>query len=120
MIFGIGCDLCDIERIKKANERFFMRCFTSAENELFARKPDRFETAAANFAAKEAFSKALGTGVRGFALNEVEVLRDETGKPFIKLYGNAEKLCRSRGINGIFVSLSHTSGIAAGYVVLEL
>ncbi|MDD6214811.1 MAG: holo-ACP synthase [Firmicutes bacterium] len=120
MIFGIGCDLCDIDRIKKANERFFIRCFTPAENELFVRKKNRFETAAANFAAKEAFSKALGMGVCGFALSDVEVLRSETGKPFIKLYGNAEKLCRDRGINGIFVSLSHTSDIAVAYVVLEL
>lgn len=48
------------------------------------------ETIAANFAAKEAFAKALGTGVRGFSLNEVSVLRGELGAPYIKLAGNAK------------------------------
>ncbi len=119
MIFGIGCDLCEIDRIKKAGERFSERYFTKGEQEMFARKHNKPQTVAANFAVKEAFSKALGTGVRGFGLCDVEVLRDDAGKPYINLYGDAKKICDGLGIAGIFVSISHTDSLAMAYVVLE-
>ncbi len=118
MIFGIGCDIIEIERISKADERFLEKHFTEAERELFQKKKQP-QTIAANFAAKEAFSKALGTGVRGFSLIDVEVLRDDMGKPYINLYGNAKELCRKAGVREIFVSLSHSKELAMAYVVLE-
>ena len=120
MIFGIGCDICDIKRIAETNERFLTRNFTVAENEMFAKKRNMTETVAVNFAAKEAFSKALGTGVRGFELHEVEVLRDGIGKPYINLYGSAKEVCDKFNIKKVFVSLSHSKEFAAAYVVLEL
>ena len=74
---------------------------------------------AANFACKEAFSKAIGTGIRNFALNEVEILRDELGKPHISLSGDAKKLTDSLGITGLFVSISHSKRYAVANVISE-
>ena len=80
MIYGIGTDLVEIERIKKAcmKEAFLVRCFTPREIELFE---GNMVKAAGNFAVKEAVSKALGTGFRGFWPSDIEVLRDELGNP---------------------------------------
>lgn len=119
MIFGIGCDLCDIERIAASGERFYARYFTEKEQELFNKKKNKPQTVAANFAVKEAFSKALGTGVRDFSLTDIEVLRDELGKPYINLYANAKEICEKHKITGIFVSVSHEKNLAMGYVILE-
>lgn len=118
MIYGIGCDIIEIERIAKADSRFLEKHFTKCEQELFEKKKHP-QTIAANFAAKEAFSKALGTGVKGFSLVDVEVLRDELGKPYINLYGDAKELCKTAGIGEIFVTLSHSKELAVAYVVLE-
>lgn len=116
MIYGIGTDIAEISRIKSAiaKGKFCERFFTVAENELFKAKKYSPQTVAANFAAKEAFSKALGTGVRGFALTDIEVLRDELGKPYINLYNSlADLKCN------VFVSLSHAKEYATAVVVLE-
>ena len=118
MIFGVGCDIIEIYRIAKKDERFLEKCFTKKEQDLF-REKKLSQTIAANFAAKEAFSKALGTGVRGFSLIDIEVLRDELGKPYINLYNGAKELCENAGIKDIFVSLSHSKELAMAYVVLE-
>lgn len=120
MIYGIGCDLCETGRIAAAGERFLNRYFTEDERQLFdAKKKNKPQTVAANFAVKEAFSKALGTGVRGFGTEEVEVLRDELGKPYIRLYGAAREVCDRLEIKNIFVSVSHTGSLAMAQVVLE-
>ncbi len=74
------------------------------------------ETIAANFAAKEAFSKALGTGIRGFSLTEVSVLRNELGAPYFVFSGEAEKIVRELGLQ-FSVSLTHTDELAAAFVV---
>lgn len=118
MIYGIGCDIVEIERIAKTDSRFLEKHFTKAERELFEKKKHP-QSVAANFAAKEAFSKALGTGVREFSLIDVEVLRDDAGKPYINLYGDAKELLKSVGIGEIFVTLSHSKELAMAYVVLE-
>ncbi len=118
MIFGIGCDIIEIERIANCDKRFLEKYFTIKEQELFEKRK-QVQTIAANFAAKEAFSKALGTGVRGFSLVDVEVLRDDAGKPYINLYGKAKELCKNSGIGEIFVTLSHSKELAMAYVVLE-
>ena len=119
MIYGIGCDICDIARIASAPEGFSSRFFTPKEQELFGMRKKQAQTVAANFAVKEAFSKALGTGISGFGLRDVEVLRDELGKPYINLYGNAEEICKNLGIEHIHVSVSHTDELCMAYVVLE-
>lgn len=119
MIYGIGCDLCEIGRIEKTDERFLEKCFTKRERELFSKKHNKAQTVAANFAAKEALSKALGTGMRRFSFEDIEVLRDDLGKPYINVYNGAKEKCKSKGITDIFVSLSHTDSLAMAYVVLE-
>ncbi len=119
MIFGIGCDLCEIKRFENLGENFFRRNFTEDERILLMSKHKNMpQSAAANFAVKEAFSKALGTGVRGFGLKDVEVLRDQLGRPYIKLYGDAADICAKLEISDIFVSISHDGGMAMGYVIL--
>ena len=119
MIFGVGCDLCEISRIEKTDERFLKRCFTEKERELFKKKHNAAQTIAANFAAKEAFSKAVGTGMRDFFFNDIEVLRDGLGKPYINLYGGAKEKYDELKISASFVSISHTKELAMAYVVLE-
>ena len=119
MIFGIGCDMCAIDRVADGGERFSVRYFTESEQKLFNDKKNKPQTVAANFAVKEAFSKALGTGVSGFGLCDIEVLRDEKGKPYINLYNKAEEIRKREGISQIFVSISHTDSLAMAYVVLE-
>ena len=113
-----GIDLTEIDRIRRAarNPRFVTRVFSAEEIALFRRRGMRPETMAANFAAKEAFAKALGTGVRGFALGEVAVLRDSLGAPYFALSGRAKELAEGRGL-AFSVSLTHTDELAAAFVV---
>lgn len=115
-MYRIGTDIIDISRIKKSlsNENFKIRVFSKNEISMIDKKKNPYESYAGNWAAKEAFSKALGTGVRGFALTEVEVLRNELGKPYIKLSGNAKAAS-----DGFYfdVSISHTSTLATATVI---
>lgn len=116
----IGTDIVEIDRIRKSaqKERFLKHVFSSDELEFLNKKRDPAPSMAANWAAKEAFSKALGTGVRGFELYEVEVLRDELGAPFFRLSGKAEEIAQGLGIKPI-VSLSHSDKYAVAFVVCE-
>ena len=121
MIIGTGTDIVEIKRIEKAleNKRFLDEYFGGDEKEFLLKKKNSAPSIANNFAAKEAFSKALGTGVRGFSVNEVQTLRDELGKPYIILLGNAKKAADKLGVKNIFVSLSNTEQYALAYVILE-
>ncbi len=118
MIIGIGTDIIEISRVKKAceNQRFIEKCYSEKETELLG---SRIESLAGNFAVKEAVSKALGTGFRGFGLKDIECLRDELGKPYIILSGGA--LERFEGIGGrtISVSISHSKEAAVAFVIIE-
>ncbi len=118
MIYGIGNDIIEIERIKKAceNESFLNRCFTPREIELFAGKP---QSLAGNFAGKEAGVKGMGTGVRGFMTGSLEILRDELGKPYANVYGDAKKICDKIGISRFHISISHSKDYAAAVAVAE-
>ena len=71
------------------------------------------------FAAKEAFGKALGTGIRNFELKEVEVKKDSLGKPFLQVSGAAKKLCETVGVEKIHLSISHEKEYAVAFIVLE-
>lgn len=121
MIYGIGIDITEIERIEKAlkAERFLERFFSEEEIKYFKSKKHMAQSVAANFAAKEAFSKAIGTGIRGFSLAEVEILRDDLGKPHISLSGDAKKITDELGISGLFVSISHSEKYAVAQVLAE-
>lgn len=118
MIIGIGNDLIEKSRVKKACEKdaFLSYVFTEHERELILKKPDR---AAGNWAVKEAVAKAMGTGFLGFKIREIEVLRDELGKPYVNLYGNAKLKQEELGIKAFFVSISDTKEYVSAVAVAE-
>jgi len=118
MIIGIGTDLTERNRIMKAceKERFLSRYYTSKEIVLLQYRP---ESAAGNFAVKEAAAKALGTGFRGFGPADIEVLRDELGKPEVYLYGGAARRAEELGAEKIHASISDDGDYALAFVVLE-
>ena len=122
MILGIGTDLCEVARMEKSLQRepFLQRVFSPGERELIlARKGKaRAETAAANFAAKEAFLKACGVGLGGFALAEIGVLRQVTGAPCYALEGSAAAWAEKNHVKA-HLSLTHEAGLACAFAVLE-
>lgn len=118
MIIGVGTDLIEIDRIKKACEKeaFLARVYTETERRQAGGRASRF---AGDFAVKEAVSKVFGTGFSGFYPNEVEVLRDERGKPSVELYGTAKELAKRLKIIRIHVSITNTGNFAMAYAVGE-
>lgn len=122
MIVGIGTDIVEICRIKNAindNERFIKRFFTEGEQDMFRSRGNKAEIIAGNFAAKEAVSKSLGTGIRGFGLKDIEILRDEIGKPYVILYNTCKDIAEQLSISKIHVSISHDKTKAISYVIAE-
>lgn len=122
MILGIGTDIVDVARMSKSieNEKLKERLFSLNEIAYCKLKANKAENYAARFAAKEAFSKALGTGFRGeIAFLEIEIVNDELGKPSIKTSGKTSELIIQRKIKTIHVSLSHTKEMALATVILE-
>ena len=120
MIIGIGTDIIEIDRIEKAinnNKNFLSKIFTDNEIELFRKRNMRIEVIAGNFAVKEAISKAIGTGIRGFSLIDIEVLRDDLGKPIAYLNNNIEKIINRK--YRLSVSISHNKTSAVAFVILE-
>lgn len=121
MIIGIGNDIIEIDRIKKAIARagFIEKYFTTREIELFESRNSNPEIIAGNFTVKEAVSKVFGTGVRGFSLIDIEVLRDIQGKPYVNLLRNAKLQAEKNGIKTLFVSIAHCKDYAVGFAVGE-
>ncbi|AWK50117.1 holo-ACP synthase [Clostridium beijerinckii] len=122
MIIGIGTDIIEINRIEKVMMRtssFLEKSFTYNEIEYFKLKGFKGNVIAGNFAAKEAISKALGTGFRGFGLKDIEVLRDELGKPIVNLSYKIYKLLDIKEFN-MHVSISHSKENATAYAVMEV
>ena len=115
MITGIGTDLIEIARFEKlvCNAHFMERVFTAAERDHIQNKPNR---AAGMFGAKEAFSKAVGTGLSGFSLTEVEIDHDEAGKPYFRLYGRA---LERFGTLSFQLSISHSASHAVAFATAE-
>ena len=118
MVIGIGTDIIEIDRIAELvdKENFCRKYFSDRENEYFESKKNKYEKIAGNYAAKEAFSKALGTGISGFALKDVEVLRDKCGKPYIELENSLKEQLEGYKI---FVSISHCRDYATAVAVIE-
>ncbi|MEJ5286824.1 MAG: Holo-[acyl-carrier-protein] synthase [Candidatus Kapaibacterium sp.] len=123
MIVGVGIDIIEVDRIKKAienyGERFLKRVFTEKEIEYCEEfKESKWVHYAVRFSAKEAFSKAIGTGLtQGFKLNEVGIKNSNNGKPEVDLYG---ELLEKWGKYKIFVSLSHINTVATAIVIIEI
>jgi len=121
MISGIGIDIVDIERVRKAMERptFLGRFFSEEECAFFVETKNAPQTVAVHFAMKEAVAKALGTGIRGFALKEISIVRDALGKPILVPLGRLAILMSQMGIQRIHLSCSHEKKIAIGYALAE-
>ena len=116
--FSVGVDIIEIERIeavlRRHGQRFLKRVYTPAE-QAYCR--GRVPELAGRFAAKEAVSKALGTGLRGIAWQEMEILGDERGKPLVRLHGRAKARADELGLAEFTVSLSHSRDYAVAFVM---
>ena len=123
MIFGIGTDMIEVERVAikiGKNAGFKELVFSLKEIAYCEAKTNKYEHYAARFAAKEAFFKALGTGwINGTALNEIEILNEEMGKPAISFLGETALSVAAMNLGKIAVSLSHLKSIAVAFVIIE-
>lgn len=123
MIIGLGIDLAEVARIERAlkrfGERFLRRCFAEAEARLCLQRPRPAGGLAMRWAAKEAFAKAAGLGMRGLAWREIEVMHDPRGKPSLVLHGRARQWADAHGVKSCHVSLTDDGPMAAAVVVLE-
>ncbi|QEM68078.1 holo-[acyl-carrier-protein] synthase [Geobacter sp. FeAm09] len=124
MIFGIGVDTVEIARFRRfleeGNRVIIARLFTETERERCNARKDAASCYAARFAAKEAFLKALGSGLRdGISWHDMAVVNDGAGKPDLRLTGQAERIFTEKGLGRAFLSLSHDGGQAVAMVVLE-
>ena len=117
MILGIGNDVVEIARIEKAisNEKFIKRVYTEKEIEIIEKKGNKIASYAGRFSAKEAISKALGTGIRDFNLTDIEILNDELGTPCV-IFKNKLK---DRMVDmKIEISISHSKEYATAVAVM--
>jgi holo-[acyl-carrier protein] synthase len=125
MIYGIGVDLVKVARIERVlgryGDRFLAHVFTDREIAYCRDKSWAAAGFAMRFAAKEAFSKALGVGLRkgGIRWREVEIIPNPMGKPEIFISGRAAALCEAAGIANFHLSLTDEDGRALAVVILE-
>ncbi len=124
MIYGIGTDIIEVNRIEKrlsGNNALLDRLYTRRERDYCdSANRVKYQCYAARFAAKEAFFKALGTGYRyGMAFHEIEVLNDSLGKPYIEPAGKVKEFILKNNITRIHLSISHIKETATAFVVLE-
>jgi len=121
MIIGVGVDIVQVDRIAKniEKQRFIDKIYTDGEKEFLAKKFFSSQTAAGLFAAKEAVSKSLGTGILGFSITDIEIIKDEFNKPEILLHNNALKIAENKGIDKINISISHEKDYAIAFAVAE-
>ncbi len=118
MILGIGNDIIEIQRVEKAckSTGFLTRCFTNKEIQCFS---GNYASLAGNYATKESVAKAFGTGFRSFSLEDIEVLRDELGKPYVNLYNKAKEMAETMEVSNIHVSISNLKDLVSAIAILE-
>ena len=124
MILGTGVDLAEVARIREAAERygqrFIGRIYTPAEIAYVERKANRYERYAGRFAAKEAGMKAIGTGwKRGVRWQDFEVVNLPSGRPTLRLHGEAARIAEGLGVKSIHLSITHTAELGMAHVILE-
>jgi len=118
VIIGVGTDILEVSRMERAvsRESFCRRVFTEEERRQAG---GRVPFLAGCFAVKEAVVKCFGTGFIGVKPDEVEALRDSRGRPYVRLYGGALRICREMGGTGIHVSISDAGGFVTAFAVME-
>lgn len=121
MIVGIGVDIVQIDRFIPwtENKTLVQRFFSERELQSLENRADMAQALGVRFAAKEAFGKALGTGLRNLVLKDIQVQQDDLGKPYFVLSGSAKKVLQESGATVAHVSLSHDGNYGIAYVVLE-
>lgn len=123
MIFGIGTDIIEVERVNTLISKgrdYLETIFTQKEIEYCESRAHKAEHYAARFAAKEATLKAFGTGWRdGLAFIDIEIVNDELGKPKVNLHGDAKLFSERNQLKDVSISLSHIKDIAIAVVILE-
>lgn len=124
MIVGIGSDIARVERFARAmnrhGPRFAQRILGPEEHRVWLQKAQPVAFLAKRFAAKEAFVKALGLGLRrGLQWCDIEVLNDPLGKPFLTLHGAAAEKAATAGVTAMHITLSDEDDYAIAFVVLE-
>lgn len=123
MIIGIGTDIIEVARIRThidAGFGFREKVFTSKEIAYCEGKTNKAQNYAARFSAKEAFLKAVGTGLRqGLSFTDIEVLNDELGKPEMVLHGKAQELIQKMGVTNLQISMTHLRDWVNAIVILE-
>jgi holo-[acyl-carrier protein] synthase len=124
MILGTGVDLAEVARIREAigrhGDRFVRRIYTSAEIAYVESKANRFERYAGRFAAKEAGMKAIGTGwKRGVRWQDFEVFNLPSGRPTLRLHGEAARIAEKMGVTTVSLSITHTAELGMAHVILE-
>jgi holo-[acyl-carrier protein] synthase len=124
MILGTGVDLAEVRRIREAferyGERFLHRIYTPGEIAYVERKANKFERYAGRFAAKEAGMKAIGTGwKRGVKWQDFEVANLPSGRPTLRLHGEAGRIAAAMGVTAISLSITHTAELGMAHVILE-
>jgi holo-[acyl-carrier protein] synthase len=123
-VIGIGVDLVECARIQHSldrfGDRFLKRVFTEGEVEYSTSMKFPARHLAARFAAKEAVSKAFGTGIgKAMGWRDIDVRKKPSGEPYLVLSGHAEELAKSRGLTSALITLSHTDNHAMAMIVLE-
>jgi holo-[acyl-carrier protein] synthase len=124
VILGTGVDLAEVGRIRdvigRYGRRFIERVYTPGEIAYVERRANRFERYAGRFAAKEAGMKAIGTGWRrGVRWRDFEVANLPSGRPTLKLHGEAARVATELGVKMISLSITHTAELGMAYVILE-
>jgi len=121
LIVGIGTDLVENRRLESwlTRPRLLSKYFTERELDDVGTSAHPCASLAARFAAKEAFGKALGTGLRGLSLKDIETRRAPGGKPGLHLSGSARRILESQGAR-VHLSLSHEAAYSVAFVVLEV
>jgi holo-[acyl-carrier protein] synthase len=121
LILGIGLDLIETARIKRLLDkpRFIKKVYTPGEQAYLEKRKGNALTAAGIFAAKEAVSKALGTGFGPISLQEIEITWNHRGKPSVILTGKALKRLEEMGGSQVLVSITHIKELAAAQAVID-
>ncbi|MEL7609971.1 MAG: holo-ACP synthase [Bacillota bacterium] len=121
MVVGTGIDIIEVERVGEAAEyqAFLERVFTPAEREYFKERNNSPETIAGTFSAKEATAKALAAGFNGIQWKDIEIKRDDTGKPSVVLHNAAKARLEELGGRMIHISISHIKTLAVAQAILE-
>jgi holo-[acyl-carrier protein] synthase len=122
MIYGIGIDIVRVQRIQDAvekwGEKFLLRIYTNDEIAYCYKRKNPYRSLSARFAAKEAFIKAISSGIP-LSFSDIEISNNDTGQPLLKLKGTLDDFVKTKLIKKIYLSLSHEHEYAVACVVLE-